>query len=290
MILDDHEIIDGFGNNAREDEQRFLGPALDAYDEYVSSRQPQPPPADPLEPHARHKGYSFEYGDAGFFVLDTRTKRSVDKGLLIQREQEEELLRWIEGKPPYRDYALRFVVSSVPFVAETRPPSGDDRNPYSKQDKWSGDPWRGQRARIIRAIHEHLSGGLVFLVGDMHCSYHATMQIGDPEKRTTIHELAGGPINQLRFARRSDFFDQYHGECDGNEESKENERAPLPWTSTMQAFHGAAASVLRVGVDPEALEVTWEVVRLSVPKDESARPRPLSGLIRFQGCIEELGW
>ena len=98
MILDDHEVVDGFGNGDHIDEAKHRRPALDAYDEYVSSRQPQAFSGKFEPPRARHKGYSFEYGDTGFFVLDTRTNRSPKDGLFIAKEQESELKRWLRGR------------------------------------------------------------------------------------------------------------------------------------------------------------------------------------------------
>jgi phosphodiesterase/alkaline phosphatase D-like protein len=281
MILDDHEILDSFGTDPDEREREHLAPALEAYGEYVGTRQPS-------EPGRRY--YSFQHGSTHFFVLDTRSERSVDSGEMIDNDpQMKEFENWLCDHPG----ELKFVVSSVPFVAQLRPP-GLGRREDEQADKWSGRAWRRQRERILAAIYEHEVERLVFLVGDMHCAYHATLRVGPPIQRFTVHELAGGPIHQLLFARRDDFYARYSSTFSVHE-GKRNE-AELPWSSTLEAFHGAAPSVLRISVTPETeddpLEVGWEVVRTRTKafrREEGDRsrapaatdPAPLRNRIRF---------
>lgn len=294
MILDDHEISDGFGTDPDEEyseEEKYRGPALAAYDEYVAARQPQPDQRDRLY-------YTFRHGDAGFFVLDTRTERCSVSEKMISDKQLAELEKWLRGDQSDvdtsdNDYALRFVVSSVPFVAQLRPPGFDangERRPDEQPDKWSGAPWKTQRERIIAAIHTSGAERLIFLVGDMHCTYHAKMQIGLPHDRVTVHELAGGPINQLVFAKRDQFYARYSGAFTIGE-GPTNQKT-LPWTSTLEAFHGAAPSVLKVSVTPpsesSALEVQWEAMRTYQAGDRNRPnlvspddPHNLCGRIRF---------
>jgi len=310
MILDDHEIVDGFGTDLkpRDAEKKLREPALRAYDEYVGSRQPRPKrPKRPDRPDPLD--YTFEHGNTGFFVLNTRTERSARYRQMISDEQLEEFVKWLR-KPQ----ALKFVVSSVPFVAELRPPGLDrngERRGDERADKWSGYAWQAQRERIIRAIYERevqqgeVQEGevkrLVFLVGDMHCTYHARMQIGDPRRRVTVHELAGGPVNQLQFATRDDFYARYTGsfkvarEKPSDDASIENSTyEELPWTSTMEAFHGAAPSVLKVSVSPQSssapLEIRWTALRTHpAPSERDIQrnfatpldPHDLCGRIRF---------
>ena len=47
-------------------------------------------------------------------------------------------------------------------------------------DKWCGRPFRWQRDEIIDFIEEKAIERVVFLVGDMHCAYHASMSIWAP--------------------------------------------------------------------------------------------------------------
>lgn len=279
MILDDHEVSDGFGMGTKVDSLRE--PALAAYDEYVGARQPR-------SSHSDGFYYTFAHGNAGFFVLDTRTERSVERAQMIGERQEKELNRWLASK----DHPLKFIVSSVPFVAQLRPSvlgQGGERLVNEQVDKWSGDAWKKQRGRIIAAMYANRIERLVFLVGDMHCTYHARMQIGDARRRFTVHELAGGPINQLQFGKRRQFYARYSGDF-----VDQKSQAKLPWTSTLEAFHGAAPTVLEVSVRQQkdaSLEVIWKALsthrdrprrqRSPISRHERAEPHDLSGRIRF---------
>ena len=126
-----------------------------------------------------------------------------------------QLLDWMVEEP-HDD--LKFVVTSVPFVAEFdegatrsdtgRSPGGTTRRATQAQrrnrenDKWSAQQFARQRDRDHRTHRNDEIEQLVFLTGDMHCCYHATMRIGAGSKyeSITIHELAGGPVNQLQLA------------------------------------------------------------------------------------------
>ena len=286
MILDDHELWDSYGTERDGEAEARRKPALAAYDEYVASRQPQQP-----TPGERY--YRFEHGDSRFFVLDTRTERTRPEGdapgRMIGNRQMDALDAWLqeEGDGP------RFIVSSVPFVAELRPPGLDSkgvRRADERADKWSAPSWRGQREAIIARIYEYGVERLVFLVGDMHCTYHATMQLGGPRRRFTIHELAGGPFNQLQFAERHQFYSRYTGSFAPLGTSSEEDR--LPSVSTMQAFHGAAPSVLEVSVAPREgnapPRVDWRALRTHAPartngstKQPPPNPHDLCGTINF---------
>lgn len=293
MILDDHELADGFGTDPAfsNSEARLRGAALNAYDDYVSSRQPRPKG----RPEAHH--FDFTYGNTGFFVFDTRTERSAHAKQIVSEEQLRAFESWLAEST----HDLRFVVSSVPFVAQLRPPGLDRsgaRHGDGRADKWSGKDWKTQRDRVIRRLFEQGNRPLIFLVGDMHCTYHATLQIGEPRERVLIHELAGGPVNQLLFATRDRFYDRFHG-------SVPKEKGPggtveeLPWVSTLQAFNGASPSILRVSVSAEKgspLEVRWSALRTSIAPDERkdgpnrferVDPDELRGRIRFYRPPEE---
>ena len=272
MILDDHEIVDGFGTYPSCKSKRLREPALAAYHHYVASRQP---------PHGEGLHYSFEHGNTGFFVLDTRTERSAAAGEMIGDKQLEALDAWLS-----RSFDVRFIVSSVPFIAELRPPGLDakgERHGDERADKWSGPLWRSQRERIIAMIYEHEVERLVFLVGDMHCTYHVRMQIGDPLQRFTVHELAGGPLNQISFATRDQFYERYSSTFKTVViENGKTKEVCLPWTCTLEAFHGSAASVLDVSVVPGSKEappeVNWKALRTHpAPRTRSVSsnvPRP----------------
>ncbi len=116
MILDDHEVWDGYGNGDSEEEAHLEGSALAVYDEYVSQRQPDSP----------GRYYSFDHGDTGFFVLDTRTERwrkGRDGKMIHELEpgMREAQMEALEGWLRSKEHALKFIVSSVPFVAQLQP-------------------------------------------------------------------------------------------------------------------------------------------------------------------------
>jgi hypothetical protein len=282
MILDDHDIVDGFANDRPmphgRDPRDYLTPAIRAYREYVNSRQP--------EQHGRALFYHFQHGAVPFFVLDTRTERWVGKEQMIGPPQMAELKRWLLA----HQKKLKFVVSSVAFVAELRPPDERRRStsngeppadPWADDriDKWCGRPFRAQREEILEFAFSKGIEPLVFLVGDMHCTYHATMRVGWPGRGLTVHELAGGPAYQLQFASRGDFYDQCRGTIrDGNRS--------IPYTTSLRRVHGAASSVLQITAWPSeaSRRVDWKVVSTAekVPAVEKpSRRSPLSGRISF---------
>ena len=309
MILDDHELVNDFDN--LDTQGRFRTPGLRAYREYVAQRYPAP--EGRADPDALH--YTFSHGTTRFFVMDTRTER--DSGQMISRAQEDALCAWLER---YRG-DLKFVVSAVPFVAEVRPRDDSARGTPGGQrdgvppepgipgtngsqreqatagaaaamreraslDKWSGPTFRAQRSRILDVIFEKDIPRVVFLVGDMHCAYHATLGLAqradtpaapseptprsEPRRRITVHELAGGPIHQVQFARRSHFHTSFRGVT-----------PRASYTSHMQVFQGGENSVLEVGVSQNGVD--WCIVpcrTLGCDHPEGRVPT-ITGKIRF---------
>jgi hypothetical protein len=257
MILDDHDIVDGFPIGL-DDESRnaYQTAAITAYREYVDSRHPNPSDESLY--------YQFEYGGAHFFVLDVRTERDLAKEEMIGPEQMSALEGWLLD----HGTALKFVVSGVPFVAELRPDPKSDANALpagtppaeSRDDKWCGRNFRSQREKLIHYLHRKEIERVIFLVGDLHCSYHASMRVGPPESRITIHELAGGPISQLQFTPRREFYDHYRGKAGD----------VLPFAISLESYHGSAAGVLCVSVEPGTPpRVSWEIRRTRTRSDKA---------------------
>ncbi len=299
MTLDDHEIADQFARDFTPPNEKFTPDqyreaATVAYREYVHSRNPSSPPATGSDGRPVERfWYTFEKSGAKFFVLDTRMQRLDDpekrpskKSQIIDEEQMTALLRWMTA---YRQ-DLKFVVTSVPFVAEineagaeevitwnkragpkTAPDGPSQRKGNPANDKWSAERFSRQRDRII----DHIAGNnierLVFLTGDMHCCYHATMQVGEREQRTvgskydsiTVHELAAGPVNQLQLGEVKEFNTRHAGRT----------LSGIPYESLMDRFHSEVNGVLYLGVryeqrervsctDPLVVpEVEWNVIR-----------------------------
>ena len=264
MTLDDHELVDGFARDFVPIENRvpedYYRPALGAYDEYVASRQTP-------DAGEGHRGYAFDHGAARFLVLDLRTQRFRESRRMLDRDQLDWLLGWLEKS---RD-RIKFVVSSVPFLAELR-----DRADLAgeRDDKWTGRFYRDQRDEILDFVHAQRIGGLVFLAGDMHCTYHATMQLGAPGRRVLVHELAGGPIHQAQYTPRADFCDEVIGRTRG---------AGVAYRTFLRAFSDSAAGVLRVSVSPqERPAVRWRVVPTGAGLAGSARAPALTGRIDLE--------
>jgi phosphodiesterase/alkaline phosphatase D-like protein len=182
MILDDHEMINDFSN----DMEFSFGPietvkifSLKAYREFQHLHNPQTYGSEPLY-------YSFSYGHNRFFVMDVRTERfhKTPHNQIIGEEQLGVFLEWLRT---YRNDP-KFVVSSVPFVAEVR----------DQTDKWCSPPFLPQRERIIEFIAEHKIPNIIFLTGDMHNSHYATMEVtAADQSKIMVHELMSSPLNQI---------------------------------------------------------------------------------------------
>jgi hypothetical protein len=154
---------------------------------------------------------------------------------------------------------LVFVVSSVPFVAEVHPTTetestygqsgagskdeSGEKSSGKSNDKWCASHFAGQREEIMRCIFDLPMSRLVFLTGDVHCCYHATMRIGRTRDAVTVHELGAGPIYQLQFGRTRDFFEQCRGKIAGK-------NGYLPYVSRIDALYNLANAVMQVSVEP----------------------------------------
>ena len=299
MTLDDHEIADQFARDFKPPNDEFtanqyLQEASVAYRDYARALGPLREKGQPM-PKCGPFWYTFDKRRARFFVLDTRTRRHMECGEIIDREQMTALLTWMVK----HNDDLKFVVSSVPFVAEVnertsdaksdwfkdkasptessaaqgKRPSEDPRSAArnSEQDKWSARPFRRQRDEIIEHIAANQIEHLVFLTGDMHCCYHATMRIGNDLKKyesITVHELSGGPVNQLQLARA----DEFDRRCIKRTAGSAKHEA-VDYEVTLERFHGEVSAVLHVKVEHKRRlqvfdkavdvvpEVEWSVIR-----------------------------
>ena len=251
MTLDDHEIADQYARDFHPPKplnvpDTYLHQSVPAYREYAHALNPPGPGGQ-----AREDGpfwFTFDKGATQFFVMDTRTQRYNDRGdktgEIIDADQMRAFLAWLGEHRT----ALKFVVTSVPFVAELNrraaghSPDWYDGQRNSEQDKWTAPQFAAQRDAIIEHIHRRRIEHLVFLTGDMHCCYHATLRIGHGETRyqsTVVHELAGGPVNQLQLARAADF--QHH--------RRARTSGQVDYEVTLERFHGDVSAVMHLTVD-----------------------------------------
>lgn len=332
MMLDDHEIVDQFSLDRKMlaadkikdglqpghySAEAYLDHAMTAYANYVQGRHPGGRNHD-RPCNANH--YTFEYGMARFFVMDTRTRRKrFNDTCMIDADQMGALKDWLAS--PTHASAVKFIVSSVPFVAEVlgeRDPTGQraaeveamsSRDSGSRSDdKWSAAAFRLQRDEIIDWIDQNTINRVVFLVGDMHCAYHASMAIGDGGRwsRRRIHELAGGPIHQLDYGRRQHFATACR---------KVTRKKKVPYDIRLHQFHGGANAVMHIEVGERdevvdasdavprterLLDVTWRVIRTMTDPEprrdrllEPGRPpvvltiqdrSPIAGRITFRAA------
>lgn len=237
MILDDHELVNNFSNDM--DSRKYGAPpvrirdiALKVYREFVQIRQP-----DPFGNQALY--YTFAHGRNRFFVLDVRSERWAypDAGRsprMIGDSQMRALKLWLTK------YATdpKFVVTSVPFVTDVK-----------TDDKWSAAAYRPQRDEIIDHLARHEIRGVTFLTGDMHNSYHATMDIGPAGEELRVHELMSSPINQIG-KRTLDAYDQ------GNVHRTSTGTA---YRSRIHRFYDQHSNAMTVTV--EGRKVSWTIFR-----------------------------
>jgi len=225
MILDDHEITNNFDLQMQakgRDTDALLRIAMKAYWEFQHSHNPT------TTGGAYEYHYRFDCGDASFFVMDTRYHRDSSIGRMLDENQEADLLRWI-GQNPKK---LKFIVSGVPFVGAVL----RDGN-----DKWSHSAFDNQRARILKRILDVGASNIIFLTGDMHTSYHATLDISEGEQTIRIHELMSSPINQI--TPKTKLQQSFHADL-------ESELPGLKIRSTIDphSFYGDHSNVMVVSV------------------------------------------
>ena len=292
MTLDDHEIADQYAldfNPPRDnvDANRYRAEALGPYRMYVASRNP-PCARGELANGEGPFWFEFEYGRAKFFVLDTRTHRKnkddkKGKAQMVDGDQLCALLSWMTE---HRE-DLKFVITSVPFVAEfdqekveagRRWEDQNRRNP--ENDKWSASQFGWQRGRIIEHIYRENVEHLVFLTGDMHCCYHAAMRIGGGSKydSITVHELAGGPLNQLQLPNLAEFRTRRRKctvDADGS--------TGIDYEVTLERFHSQVSAVMHLKV----AYVDQEPLRRS---DTPKRPTLEWNVIRTVTDVGASGW
>lgn len=178
MVMDDHDIYNNF--NSKETlwgypRERFLGPGYRAYDLFQHSHNPHTYGQD-------KRYYAFDWGAASFFAMDVRTERDLAKGQMISTNQMNAFKKWAtenEGR-------VRFVISAVPILVGAR---------FDNEDKWSGKTFTNQRDELLMFLADH-NATVVFLTGDMHASYHASMDIHTPTgEHVVLHELMASPLD-----------------------------------------------------------------------------------------------
>jgi phosphodiesterase/alkaline phosphatase D-like protein len=220
MTLDDHEVDDDWrwtDQNRRKATfsiwarfTRFLGGrpyseriltidrvriALKAYWEHQGMHAPRmvlPPRLDEegkYDMDRHHPGslaYTFIYGAAAFFVMDTRTMRVKNwhAKRMLGDGQWHLLKEWLLE---VRDkYPVKFLVSSSSVL-------------YSMFGDFLGDRWSGfrdERDLLLRFIGDNHIENLYILAGDLHSSHYMTAECGSLNAPVLIHEFCSTPFEQ----------------------------------------------------------------------------------------------
>ncbi|KAF3902653.1 hypothetical protein ABW20_dc0105553 [Dactylellina cionopaga] len=181
-VYDDHEIA----NDWDKGDSGLYTSAVDPYKAY--QHQVNPPP---IRPNSTY--YSFNWGPASFFLLDTRRYRSPNKILdgpektMLGAAQLHDLLQWLQKSD--KDIQWKFIISSVPLTKNWEV-NGDDT--------WRGFQW--ERAKILEAAWAVRDAGVVVLSGDRH-EFAATAFPPPPNSHypasATIHEFSCSPLSQF---------------------------------------------------------------------------------------------
>ena len=163
MILDDHEIEDNWPEKATEKDRITVYPhAIHAYQIYQCSHSPlfSSDLSGRIEGTLQKFWYTFSDGCSEWFVMDSRTERVINKqkSIMIGQDQLLALTEWIRQK----NGKTKLIVTSVPFAPDMT---------SEKNDKWGA--FSDQRDIILDVIYKESDHRIIFLSGDVHCSFAA---------------------------------------------------------------------------------------------------------------------
>lgn len=221
MTLDDHEVDDDWRWHDRDrkwadipitdkvmrwlkgrpPQERHLPAervraALKAYEEHQSMHN-EPEILLPLELDAKGEfvferydpgslAYTFYFGKAAFFVLDTRTMRvGTGERSMLGNGQWQVLKEWL--KEVNGKYPVIFIVSSCSLL---HPFFFDIAN-----DRWMGFP--KERKRLLEFLAVNEIEGVRILTGDLHTGHAVTAELKCPSgRRIPISEFCASPFEQ----------------------------------------------------------------------------------------------
>ncbi len=137
--------------------------------------------------HSGSLAYTFTYGAAAFFVMDTRTMRvkNAHEAHMLCEGQWQDIKEWLLE---VRDkYPVKFLVSSSSVL-------------YSMFGDFLGDRWSGFRAErdtLLHFIGNNRIENLYILAGDLHSSHSMTAECGPREAPIILHEFCSTPFEQV---------------------------------------------------------------------------------------------
>lgn len=220
MTLDDHEVDDDW----RWSDARRRWASIPWWDQVVRWLKGRPPeewylphhrvrdalqaywehqgmhaPAMTLPPELNYAGqyklreqdpgslaYTFTYGAAAFFVMDTRSMRVKGRSgkTMLGEGQWQALEDWLRAVK--NDFQLKFLVTSCSAL-------------YSMwtdipRDRWSGFP--EERDRLLRFIGGNDIQGVYLLAGDLHSAHAISAECGPRRNPVRIWEFCSTPFEQ----------------------------------------------------------------------------------------------
>ena len=221
MIMDDHDVEDDWcwvdlerftatipwwnrlkrwWNRIPLEERQFprqrVQAALKAYWEHQAMHGPpllNSPSLDDVgrydlsSPQTGGLDYSFEYGSAAFYVLDTRTQRVKNRRqrIMLSEIQWNSLENWLVAVKDA--FPVKFIVSSGAILYRFFLDIPADR--------WSG--FAKDRDRLLGLLAKHNVQGVYFLTGDLHAAH--ALQADYPSSNGSTHrfwEFCSTPFNQ----------------------------------------------------------------------------------------------
>jgi phosphodiesterase/alkaline phosphatase D-like protein len=136
--------------------------------------------------------YTFSFGAAAFFVLDTRTMRfrpvwsfNQRKASMLGEAQWRALESWLLAVKDV--YPVKFLVSSSALLF----------NLWLDipRDRWSG--YRHERQRLLRFLAENDIHGVYLITGDLHSSHAVHAKLSTPDGRAvSLWEFCSSPFDQ----------------------------------------------------------------------------------------------
>lgn len=139
------------------------------------------------EEDAGSLAYTFYYGAAAFFVMDTRTMRIHNRQTesMLGEAQWKVLTEWLMDVKD--DYPVKFIASSSAFLFEM---FGDIAN-----DRWSG--FEAERDRLLFFLAEQGIENVFILAGDLHEAHAISAELSGPNgKSIPIWEFCATPFKQ----------------------------------------------------------------------------------------------
>ncbi|KAF5387013.1 hypothetical protein D9615_001756 [Tricholomella constricta] len=193
---DDHEFINNFGASGNDSTPPYLN-ASGAFKLYNSNAN-----YDPVTSGEHY--YEFGYGNAAFFILDTRryrTEMGTPNRTMLGDAQLAALHEWLSRVNTTSTF--KFVITSVPFTSLW----GHD----AQSDSWAGFP--EEKRALLTAFHS--VPNVILLSGDRH--EFAVIEFTGPEPDDyPVWEFSTSPLSMfyIPFVRtlrmQSDTFAQRH--------------------------------------------------------------------------------